>query len=800
MGKALKARIVLLAGILLFVLVKSTHAQQRAPAEITEHVVVYGTLSDSDIGISPDKVPGLLQSFGSDRLNAQHGATVLAALGTQAAGVSLIDTQGNAMAQDLRFHGFEASPLQGTPQGIAVYQNGVRLNEAFGDTVNWDAIPQAAIARLDVWSSNPVFGLNALGGSVNMVMKNGFNWQGTEASLQGGSYVHGMAAAQLGVDNGKFSFYGAAEGASDEGWRFHSQSNLARLYADAGWRFGDSELHLVASGAATSLGVVGPTPFDLTVRNPRSVYTFPQTTRNTIGSLALNGKTNLDDSWQIEASVYVRSLKQRHADGNAADFEVCSSKSSFSGDLCLQNDAFPTPAGGNTFASRNQFVIMDPAAHVFPFNSSAFYGTVDRTFTDGTTTGTTMQVTGNALLLGMSNYFTAGFSFDGSAIGFRSTSTLGRILPDFYVVTDPTLVGSGSIVHTLGNLGFAPVDLGATTNYYGFYAVDALDLTDALTLTAGFRVNAADIAMRDRSGGAAELNGSHGYGHANPLVGLTYKFSDSISAFGDYSEANRAPTPLELDCANPNVPCLLEGALVSDPPLAQVISHTYQAGLRGGMNLGGGRMDWSASLFRTDSDNDIVALASVIAGRGYFTNVPSTQRQGVDLTAQYATKGWSAYASYSYLDATYQFTGTLASPNNPKADATGNVVVTPGRRMPLNPANTLRAGGDVNVLDDVSIGGELAFTGSQYFEGDPSNLNAKLPATVLVNLRVAYQFNEHWKLFAAVDNLLDNRDALYGAYFDPSNTVGLVSPALTDPRTLTLRQPVTVQLGLKLKF
>jgi len=796
----LKAHIVLLAGILLFALVKSTQAQQRIPAESTEHVVVYGTLSDSDIGTSPDNVPGLLQSFSADRLNAQHGATVLEALGTQAAGVSLTDAQGNAMAQDLRFHGFEASPLQGTPQGIAVYQNGVRLNEAFGDTVNWDAIPQAAIARLDVWSSNPVFGLNALGGSVNMVMKNGFNWQGNEASLQGGSYGHGMAAAQWGVDNGNFSFYGAAEGVSDEGWRFHSQSNLARLYADAGWRFGDSELHLVASGAATSMGVVGPTPFDLTVRNPRSVYTFPQTTRNTIGSLALNGKTNLADNWQIEASVYVRSLKQRHADGNAADFEVCSSKSAFSGDLCLQNDAFPTPAGGNTLASRNQFVIMDPAGHVFPFNSSAFYGTVDRTLTDGTTTGTTVQVTGNAPLLGMRNYFTAGFSFDGSAIAFRSTSTLGRVLPDFNVVADPTLVGSGSIVHTLGNLGFAPVDLGATTSYYGFYAVDALDLTDALTLTAGFRVNAADIVMRDRSGGATELNGSHGYGHVNPLAGLTYKFSDSISAFGGYSEANRAPTPLELDCANPNVPCLLEGALVSDPPLAQIISHTYQAGLRGGVNFGGSRLDWSASLFRTDSDNDIIALASVIAGRGYFTNVPSTQRQGVDLTAHYAMQGWSAYASYSYLDATYQFTGTLASPNNPKADATGNVVVTPGRHLPLNPANTLRAGGDVNVLDDVDIGGELAFTGSQYFEGDPSNLNTKLPATVVVNLRAEYQFDERWQLFAAVDNLLDNRDALYGAYFDPSNTVGLVSPALTDPRTLTLRQPVSFQLGLKLKF
>ena len=780
-------------------------AQQMTAGEGTEHVVVYGTLPDSDIGLSPDKVPGLLQSLSADRLNAQHGPTVLNALGAHAAGVSLSDTQGNGMFQDLRFHGFEASPLQGTPQGIAVYQNGVRLNEAFGDTVNWDAVPEAAISRMDVWSSNPVFGLNALGGSVNMIMKNGFAWQGAEASLQGGSYGHGMASAQWGMENGAFSFYGAAEGITDAGWRFHSQSNLARLYADAGWRFGDSELHLVASGAVTSLGVVGPTPIGLIQRNAKSVYTFPQTTRNSIGSLALNGKTRLDENWQIEGSVYVRSLKQRHIDGNDADFERCSASSSFALKLCLQDDAFTRPVpftGAAALNFRNQFAVLDQVGASIPFTAGVIYGTVDRTYTDSSSTGATLQVTGNAPLLGLGNYLTAGFSFDGSGIGFRSTSTLGRIYPDFNVAVDSSLAGSGSIVHSNGNIGYAPVTLGATTNYYGFYAVDALDLTNALTLTVGFRVNAADIAMRDRSGIAAELNGVHGYGHINPLAGLTYKFSDGISAFGGYSEANRAPTPLELDCANPNLPCLLEGSLVSDPPLAQVVSHTFQAGLRGNLTglLGDDHVAWSVSLFRTDSDNDIVALASTIAGRGYFTNVPTTQRQGVDLSARYETNGWSAYASYSYLDATYQFTGVLASPNNPSANAAGNVTVTPGRRMPLNPANTVRAGADVDVLDDVSIGGELAFTGSQYFDGDPSNLNAKLPSTVVVNLRAAWQFDERWQLFGTVDNLFDNRDALYGAYFDPSSSTGLVTPVLTDPRTLTLRQPVTFQLGLKLKF
>jgi len=795
----MKIRALLLAALL----PAPAWAQALAAGESTEHVVVYGTLPDSDIGLSSDRVPGALQSLSAGDLTAQRGGTVLSALGAQVPGVSLSDAQGNSLFQNLRFHGFDASPLQGTPQGLAVYQNGVRLNEAFGDTVNWDAIPANAVARMDVWSANPVLGLNALGGAVNMVMKNGFTFRGGDASLQGGSYGHGMAAGEWGVSDGSFSFYGSAEGVTDVGWRFHSQSNLARLYVDAGWRFGMSEIHLVASGAATSLGVVGPTPVELIQHDSKSIYTFPQTTRNTIGSLALNGKTSLAGNWQLEASAYIRTLKQRHMDGNDGNFERCSNSSSFPNKICLQDDDFPRPVpftGTAALNFRNQFAILDQNNASIAFTPGTFYGTVDRSFTDSTSQGATLQTTADAPLFGMTNYFTAGFSVDAGAVGFRSASTLGRIFPSLYVAVDPSLAGSGSIIHANGNIGYAPVNLGATTTYYGFYAVDALDLTDALTLTAGLRINAADINTRDRSGLAAELNGSHGYGHVNPLAGLTYKLSDAFTFFGGYSQANRAPTPLELDCASQTLPCLLEGSLVADPPLQQVVAHTYQAGIRGNAGLGDGKLDWSVSLFRTDSNNDIVALASTIAGRGYFTNVPSTQRQGADVSAHYAADGWSAYASYSYLDATYQFTGTLASPNNPNADAGGNVMVTPGRRIPLNPSNTLRAGGNFDVMEEVTLGGELAFTGSRYFDGDPSNLNAKLPSTMVVNLRAAWQITPAWQLFGTVDNLFDNRDALYGTYFDPSDTTGLVTPALADPRTLTLRQPVTFQLGLRLKF
>ena len=114
-------------------------------------------------------------------------------------GVSLSDQSGNQFQRNLDYRGFTASPVPGTPQGIAVYQNGNRINEAFGDVVNWDLIPQMAIARMTLMPNNPLFGLNAIGGALSIEMKNGFTYHGTEAELCGGSYgrIIGRRAGRL---------------------------------------------------------------------------------------------------------------------------------------------------------------------------------------------------------------------------------------------------------------------------------------------------------------------------------------------------------------------------------------------------------------------------------------------------------------------------------------------------------------------------------------------------------------------------------------------------------------------------
>lgn len=190
--RLVKAR--LLLGAAAFLLPAGATAQN-------ETVVVLGTAS-SDIGLGRGKVAGSVQSVSAADISQLRSGSILDALGTRVAGVSLNDVQGNELFRDLRFRGFAASPLQGTAQGVAVYQNGVRLNEAFGDTVNWEMIPENAIANMDVWSSNPVFGLNALGGAINLTMKNGFTFQGGTYSVQGGSYRSALGTLEYGLQEG----------------------------------------------------------------------------------------------------------------------------------------------------------------------------------------------------------------------------------------------------------------------------------------------------------------------------------------------------------------------------------------------------------------------------------------------------------------------------------------------------------------------------------------------------------------------------------------------------------------------
>jgi iron complex outermembrane receptor protein len=306
--------------------------------------------------------------------------------------------------------------------------------------------------------------------------------------------------------------------------------------------------------------------------------------------------------------------------------------------------------------------------------------------------------------------------------------------------------------------------------------------------------------MADRTGAAPDLNNDLTYTRFNPLVGATYKVVPGLTVYGGYSESNRAPTPLELACANPDKPCLIESALVSDPPLNQVVSHTFEAGLRGNLPVWNGRLDWKVGAYRTDVTDDIITTASNIQGRGVFRNVPATRRQGIEAGARYVEPRWMAYASYSFIDATYQFNGTVASPNNPFADADGNILIVPGNKIPAIPAHQFKAGAEIFVTPEWKVGADVAVVGSQYFVGDNGNQNPKVPAYWVANLHSSYQITKEFQVFGLITNLFNQRYYTYGAFFELDGVAKAVTYAFSDPRTVTPAQPFAAYGGIKLKL
>jgi iron complex outermembrane recepter protein len=325
---------------------------------------------------------------------------------------------------------------------------------------------------------------------------------------------------------------------------------------------------------------------------------------------------------------------------------------------------------------------------------------------------------------------------------------------------------------------------------------DTIDLTSRLSVTAGGRFNLALIKLEDQLG--VTLNGAHQFSRFNPVIGATYKITPDIGAYAGYSEANRAPTPAELACADPERPCLLDNFLASDPPLKQVVARTYEAGLRGTVDGGPkqGRVAWNIGLFHTDSEDDIVHVASPITGRGFFQNAGTTRRWGLEASATYRSDRWNVYASYNYLDATFQDTFTLASPGNPFA-VDGLITVTPGNVMPSIPAHRVKAGFEYAVFDNWKVGADVIAVSGQYLRGDENNLNAMLPGYAVVNVNTKYQVNKHVEVFGLVRNLFNQRYYTFGTFFE-TNEVPFLN--LTDPRTMGPGAPLAAYAGVRAKL
>jgi iron complex outermembrane recepter protein len=790
------------------------------------------------------KFPGAVGRASASDVQGTTNASVPEALQNTVPSAILSDAQGNVFQRDLQFRGFDASPVNGQAQGIAVYQNGVRINESFGDIVNWDFLPDNAIAGMTIIGANPVFGLNAIGGAAVITMRDGFNFQGAEFDIRGGSFGRIQSSLALGGNSGPWGVFVAVEGIKDGGFRDYSEAEIKRMYTDLGVRGDGKEFHLNFTGADNTVGVTAAAPEQLLDLGWNRTFTSPQTTDNQMHMLSLNGSVKATPTLTFSGVTYYRWFKQEHVDGNIADAGKCDDDAEFEGDDAGSigpGDVANTPSG-----SKRRFlcwedddeenIVQNQDGLPFIVNSTGKgfqtgtinvggktvpltqLGSIDRTSQDAETFGVALQGVEKTPLFGHPNQFLMGSSYDHGRVKYSASSELGFFGPNFVVNSfdDPVFLTAPDDVR--------PRLLTTKNDYVGVYFSDTFDVTSRFALTVGGRYNYARIDIQNDNPDLEsedKLTGTSEYYRFNPMAGATYALTPGLTLYGSYAEANRAPTAAELACADPVNPCLIESFLTADPPLKQVVSRTFELGLRGDLASwhGDQRLEWTAGLFRTENQDDIIAIASAENGRGYFTNGGDTLRQGIEAGIQYQDRRLSAYANYAFIDATFRTANVFSSPDNPAAensicpqspdleDDAACINVSPGDRLPGVPRHRFKAGFDYWLTSKWKFGSDLVVASNQIFLGDEGNDNPPLDGYAKVDIRTSYNLTDHVQIYGLIDNLFDTRYGLFGNFFnrDAANNAATADPSIpddyfTNARTITPAPPFAIYGGLKVKY
>jgi iron complex outermembrane recepter protein len=748
------------------------HAQDSST--VLPPVEVIGASPLLGAGIDRNKAPAANTVVNSDQVSRTGIPNALGALDEQVPGVSLDDAQGNAFQPNLIYRGFSASPLDGNPQGLAVYVNGVRFNQPFSDTVNWDLLPSVAIDRMNLEGSNPVFGLNALGGSLSIQLKNGFTWQGTEGTIYGGSFGTIAGNFQYGRQADNTSTYVAVNAQHSNGWRQFNSSDVRQLYGDVGWRGDSAEVHFNVLLDDNRLNGPGTTPVELLAVDRSAQFTAPNLTTNKYALISLSGSWDLTDQTSLQGVLYYSNLSQRISNGNTTDAQPCAATPGF---LCTSD--------GNLLFGRDGSPITN-------FLNGGPYAQLNTQAIDTNGYGAALQATYEGTIAGRHNKLISGASFDGGQTTFSASSAIGGI------DLQREFVGPGVVVDQPDG-SIAPVRLGISNASYGVYAVDVLDVTEALSLSLSGRLNAVNLDLSDQIG--TSLNGAHTFVHFNPGIGVTYRLLPSLTLYGSYAVANRAPSPAELSCASSLSPCTLANFFVGDPSLKQVVAHTFELGVRGQWQAWGDtRLEWNVDAFHTTNNDDILAVSSTTAGFSYFQNIGQTLRQGVEAGVTLRGPSIKAWLNYAFTDATFQTGLTLDSPLNPGADANGQIHVVPGDRLPGIPRHNLKVGLDYMLTTDWTLGFAAIVSSGRFLFGDEANLTPTTGAYAVLSVNARYQVTKNLQLFAVVQNVLNTQYATYGTFSATSSIPIAQVPGASNTRSLTPGAPVAGFAGVTATF
>jgi len=733
----------------------------QAPAPLIFNITVVGNtpLPGSDLPV--DQIAAPVQTATKREILASGALDVSDFMNRRLNAVHINEIQGNPFQPDVSYRGYTASPLLGTPQGLSVYLDGVRFNQPFGDIVSWDLIPRLAISSIALMpGSNPLFGLNTLGGALSVETKNGVRDPGTLVQAIYGSHTRRAVEFEHGGSRGggALNWYLSGNVFNEDGWRDDSPSDVAQVFGKLGWQRPRTDASLSVAFASNTLNGNGLQETGFLDRDYASVYTKPDETANRSVFLNLAGVHTPRAGLTLSGSVYFRHIGTETFNGDLNE-DSLDQAVYLPGENAL-NTPFP-------FRRCLSDILEDDEPE------ETCNGLMNRTDTRQRSAGASGQITwlraADRLGARTGNQLTVGGAYDSSAAHFLQSSELGYLNPD------RSVSGTGSFTD-------ARVDLDGHTRTMSLYATDTLRWRERWHLTLSGRFNRTVVENLDGitpGGGTGSLDGTHTFSRLNPAAGLTIDLPRRVNAYVGYSEGSRAATSIELGCADPESPCKLPNAMAGDPPLDQVTTRTIEAGLRaaalpvGPVLLDRLRVRWHAGYFRADNRNDILFVMSEQTGFGYFRNFGSTRRQGVEAGAETQLGRVAVGAGYTFLDATFRSPETLNGGSNSSNDAgpglEGAIEIEPGARMPLIPRHVFKAFGEVAIRSNVFVDLGLVSTSSSSARGNENNAHqpdgtyylgdGATPGYAVVNLGARYQLSPRIGILFQVNNLFDREYA-----------------------------------------
>jgi outer membrane receptor protein involved in Fe transport len=711
--------------------------KQDKKSVVTEKIEVISNTPLQGVGLPKEVIPANIQSVkGADMVN-KNNLSIADYLSNGLLGINVNEIQNNPYQPNVNYRGFTASPLLGTPQGISVFVDGVRVNEPFGDVVNWDLIPLNAISSMNlIPGSNPVFGLNTLGGALSINTKSGRTDPGGAVELSGGSWGRVNGSAEYGgVAKNGVDYFFSANAFNEQGWRDYSPSEVRQAFGKIGWQGEKTDMNLSLTLADNELvgnGLVQKEFLDNL--GYESINTKPDITDTTMAFLNFNLNHYLSDLTVFSANTYYRNARTKTLNGDVND-DV--------DDTVFLPDCSAL-AGGVDFEAECG-------------------GALNRSKSKRESFGLTGQFTFSQDLLGKKNQLITGAGYDLGRTKFNQNSELGN-------------VNANRGINGVGEFNDeADVKLKAKSETWSVFATDTMSLSDLYHLTLSGRYNYTRVDNKDGlipKGDPESLTEKMTFNRFNPAIGLSITPNKDLSFYGSYNEGSRAPTAIELGCAfqdldgdgQGDTPCRLPNAMAGDPPLKQVVSKTFEAGVRGNLT---GDIGYSASVYRSQNTDDIQFIASNPNGQGNFQNVGKTRRQGVDVGVNgKALSNFTWNVGYSYVRATYQSPFSIANEVNTSAvdtNADGDadtINIARGDYLAGIPKHQLKMRGEWQALPNWTIGSNIVAFASQYSFGNENNKDqgegAKVRGYAVVNMDTRYKFvNSGWQAFARVNNIFD---------------------------------------------